>query len=250
MSYASQVGQGPRASPGQQAAAPSGRAGGSAPSSGRAGLQQQEEARSRDGRTEMELLQATRRSLAEADSIANNTMTTLDGQTEQLERIQRDTADVSSNLDQSEHLIRGLKPFGWLQNLFRKEPKSTHSRPTQDAGGSASSSGGYPTGAAPSKAAQRLMSDEAARRDMGLGSGSKAKKPGGAGMPGRKEAEVEKVYDDIDNMLEGLKDKSKEINRTLDRHNQMLPEIGDSINESQDRINQQQRDMKKRMGGR
>merc|ERR1719272_925732 len=90
-----------------------------------AGSGLQQEARSRDGRTEMDLLRDTKRSLAEADTIANSTMGQLNSQTEQLEKVEADAAVIDHNLEQSEYLIRGLKPLGWIRNLFRKEPPPT-----------------------------------------------------------------------------------------------------------------------------
>jgi len=182
-------------------------------------------------------------------------MQRLDTQTEQLKKIEADTEVIDSNLDQSEYLLRGLKPFGWVRNLFRKDP-GPPPRPEK-------TSGGYPTGAAPSSAsgapdarrqggasagANRLLAEEAARKDLKLGA---AGSNGSQLRPDQKrDQEVDRAYDDIEHMLDGLKEKSKVINRTLDDHNQMLPRIGDSIARDQERINKQQQDMKKRMSGR
>ncbi|CAE8599240.1 unnamed protein product, partial [Polarella glacialis] len=80
------------------------------------------QSRATDGRTEAELLASTVRSLAEADETSNRVLSTLDGQTEQLQRVQADASDIDYNLDQSEWLLRSLKPFGWVRNLFRKDP--------------------------------------------------------------------------------------------------------------------------------
>ncbi|CAE8661388.1 unnamed protein product [Polarella glacialis] len=46
--------------------------------------------------------------------------------------------------------------------------------------------------------------------------------------PAQKDPTVDKAYDQIDHFLEGLKKKSLDINRTLDHHNVMIPEIASS----------------------
>jgi hypothetical protein len=255
MSYASQAGASGRASASQpsKSTAAQEQPGGALynkSSGGGGSQQQQQEARSKDGRTELELLRDTKRHLCDADYIAGNTMEQLDGQTEQLSRIQRDTDSIDANLDQSEFLLRGLKPFGWVRNLFRADPKPAAVPPgstRRSSQGSGAPSGGYPSSSskpAPSSGAARLMADEQARREAKLGSGAQ----GGRGSEQQKQAEVERAYDDIDNLLDGLKEKSKVINKTLDQHNQVLPGMESSITRQQERINKQQNDMRKIMG--
>jgi hypothetical protein len=228
-----------------------------------AGMQQ--EARSKDGRTEVDLLRETRRSLAEADILATSTMGTLDGQTEQIHRINADAEKIDANLDQSEYLLRGLKPFGWFRNLFRKEPQEQSVRPQLETGRRTSqgSSSGYPASStapppAPvpvgggSRGAARLLEEEERRRSLKLGAGGTSVCQATSGANQRpdqqRNAEIDKAYDDIDNLLDGLKEKSKVINRTLDTHNKMLPELSETIARDQERINKQQRDIKKRIG--
>mmetsp|Transcript_55365 Transcript_55365/g.121525 ORF Transcript_55365/g.121525 Transcript_55365/m.121525 type:complete len:231 (-) Transcript_55365:56-748(-) len=222
-------------------------------------------AKSTDVRSEAELLASTRRSLAEADEISNRTLGTLNHQTEQLHRIQADTDAIDHNLDQSEWLIRGLRPFGWVRNLFKKEPlpaslhdKASPSSASASAGSkapsapSAASAGGYPGGGPGRPAASggggypvggrgaaRLLADEAARRP--------AQAAGGRSAELGVEASRERAYDEIDHMLEGLKHKSKEINRTLDHHNDMIPAIADNVSRDQERIRKQQQDLRKLM---
>lgn len=58
----------------------------------------------------------------------------------------------------------------------------------------------------------------------------------------------EKTYDQIDNMLEGLLVKSQQINHTLGHHNQLIPEIAESVERDQARIAKQKAEMKKRIG--
>lgn len=216
------------------------------------GMQQQ--ARAKDGRTELELLRDTRRTLAETDTIASSTCVALDGQTEQIERIQNDAEKIDANLDQSEYLLRGLKPFGWVRNLFRKEPKEQLRPQPEGRRTSQGSANGYTGGAAPpapvavARGAQRLLEDEERRKNLKLGSASKA----GSALSQRpdlsRQAEVDAAYDDIDNLLDGLKEKGRVINRTLDQHNQMLPDTANSISRNQERISKQQQELKKRMG--
>merc|ERR1719401_3174550 len=66
-------------------------AGNNASSGGRLQKLTVQEARSKDGRTELELLQSTQRSLAEADDISTGVLGTLHEQTEQIERIRADS---------------------------------------------------------------------------------------------------------------------------------------------------------------
>lgn len=244
MSYGAQN-QGPsggRSSPGQAHVDQQGQQGlfGS-----RGGVLQQE-ARSRDGRTEVDLLRDVQRSLGEADQIAGGTLDKLDSQTEQLEKIQVDAEIIDGNLDKSEYLLRGLKPWGWFRNLWRKDPEpavNVRARPSQ--GGYPSSSSSEQPGA---RGAARLMADERARNDLKLGAGSQAGNATALRPDQQRNAEVDKAYDDIDSMLDGLKEKSKVINKTLDQHNQMLPGIDASIGRNQERINKQQADMRRLAG--
>jgi hypothetical protein len=206
--------------------------------------------RSRDGRTELELLRDTQRSLAEADTIANSTVDRLDGQTEQLHRIEGDSDAISDNLDKSEYLLRGLKPWGWFRNIFRKDPAPpaesirpvTTTLPKQGAGGYPAGSSSGSSQAPISRGAARMMEEERRRQEQKVGnSGTSAALP----PDQQKKIEVNKAYDDIENMLGGLLDKSKAINRTLDQHNQMLPGIDQQMTRNQERINKQRQDMKK-----
>jgi len=208
-----------------------------------AGSGLQQEARSRDGRTEMDLLRDTKRSLAEADTIANSTMGQLNSQTEQLEKVEADAAVIDHNLEQSEYLIRGLKPLGWIRNLFRKEPPPT-------ALPQAAGRQGYPeSSSSGGKGAQRLMAeDDARRKDLKLGAQAGKSQGLRPDQQPSKNSEADKIYDDIDSMLDGLKEKSKVINRTLDTHNKMLPGIEQSIDRGKDRINKQQDEMKRIVG--
>ncbi|CAE8599242.1 unnamed protein product, partial [Polarella glacialis] len=82
----------------------------------------------------------------------------------------------------------------------------------------------------------------------GSGSGSVSGSGSGTGLrPAQKDPTVDKAYDQIDHFLEGLKKKSLDINRTLDHHNVMIPEIASSVDRDQERIRKQQQEIKKRM---
>jgi len=214
-------------------------------------------ATSGQGRTEKQLLDSITGSLAQADECADRTMGALDEQTNQLHRIKRDADIIDSNLDQSEHLLRGLKPGGWFRNLFRKDPTptavprpSTKSNsnfdPARRTAKTSTSSGTSNSSTAPAggQGAQKLLEKEAARR------ASAASQPGqnnkGEIRPDlQRDTETEKAYDDIENLLSGLKEKGRVINRTLDNHNKMLPGLVDDITKAQDRITRQSKDMNK-----
>ena len=216
----------------------------------------------KDTRTEAELLASTVKSLAEADDTTDRVLTTLHGQTEQLHRIKADADAIHHNLDQSEWLLRSLKPWGWVRNIFRKDPSSTSSASSASAASApapaASSSegkdskvdskapaqppqpAGYPEG---SRGAARLLADDAARRVARNSTASAAAQQ----RPDLRDPN-EKAYEQIDNMLEGLLVKSQQINRTLGHHNELLPEIADSVDRDQARITKQKAEIKKRIG--
>ena len=203
----------------------------------------------KDSRTEAELLASTVKSLAQAEDTTDRVLTTLHGQTEQLERIKADADAINHNLDQSEWLLRSLKPWGWVRNIFRKDPIQARPDPPT----SSASAAGYPSGAAVgtagdgSRGAARLLADDAARR---------AARNSSAGVQQQQQTQrcqldrdpTEKAYDQIDNMLEGLLVKSQQINRTLGHHNEMLPEIAESVERDQARLTKQKAEIKKRIG--
>lgn len=198
--------------------------------------------RSTAGHTEAELLASTRRILAETDDISNRTLNTLNEQSEQLRRVQADSDAISSNLDQSEWLLRGLKPWGWVRNMFKEKPTQkrasaaatpAHFTPAPRAGSDAALQASLPAGG---KAAERLIADEARR-------GSRAS----AGTRPDKASDTDRAYEEIGNMLEGLKHKSSVINKTLAEHNRIIPNISEGITRDHDRIQKQNKDMKDRL---
>ena len=210
----------------------------------------------KDSRTEAELLASTVKSLAQAEDTTDRVLTTLHGQTEQLERIKADADAINHNLDQSEWLLRSLKPWGWVRNIFRKDPIQARPDPPT----SSSAKAGYPSAGASgasgasgaavgtagmdgSRGAARLLADDAARR---AARNSRAAAQQQTQRPDRDP--TEKAYDQIDNMLEGLLVKSQQINRTLGHHNEMLPEIAESVERDQARLTKQKAEIKKRIG--
>ena len=125
-------------------------------------------------KTEKELLASTVRSLAEAEDTTDRVLTTLHGQTEQLHRIQADAEQINHNLDQSEWLLRSLKPWGWVRNIFRKDPTAPPPAPVPAAPVAAPEprgSEGYRDGAA------RLLAQDAARRAARSSSQVEARDP-------------------------------------------------------------------------
>lgn len=199
---------------------------------------QDQEVRSKEGRTEKELLQNTLKTLTETDEISTKTLDTLGHQDEQIQRIKEDTTAIDHNLDQSEKLLKVLGPFGWVRAIFSKDKGPAGGR------GGAAGSQGYPSQGSQdssrvARGAARLQQDAAARQA--------AAAPKAAAKPVSKEDEIDKMYDQMDGILDGLKSKSHEINRTLERHNEQLPEITSAITRQQDRIDKQSKDMQKRM---
>merc|ERR1719346_658712 len=83
------------------------------------------------------------------------------------------------------------------------------------------------TGLPVNNGAERLRANEAARRA--------AANPGKQQGCSQQDSEVDKAYNEIDHLLERLKQKTHLINRTLDQHNQMLPGINDEVSRNQER---------------
>lgn len=233
-----------------------------------------DKAASADRRTESELLADISRSLAGADEISTQTLQTLNGQTEQLERIESTCDGIEHDLNQSDWLLRGMtgwRRFGWARKIFNKEPQTgkqqqqqqqqrqqapppaapSSTRPLPGAGatsgaagmagnsgssGSSGNKGPYQAGQAQNRAAERLLADDAARR---------ARQDNFNFKPGTRVPETEKAYNDIENMLDGLAHKSLEISRTLDHHNQMLPGIAGKVDRSEERMAKQKETMRR-----
>jgi len=85
-------------------------------------------------------------------------------------------------------------------------------------------------------AAARLLAQDTARRGSA-----------GKGLS-REEAEKEKAYDDIERHLDGLKEQAQHINRTLDYHNQVIPEITGRVDKGQERLCHQKKAIKAMIG--
>lgn len=234
------------------APAPAGPSGGSAAQL----LDTRQEPRSRNGRTEGELLQSTMKSLAEATEISTRTLGTLNQQTEQIERIKADAEAIDSNLDQSEYLLRSLKKWGWVKTMFSRDPGSKQKHiGCRDAPAVApgpaekgAPAAGKAAGSAPkapevpeSRGAARLSEAQAMRK------GTSASTQRGVGAE-KAQSQNDKAYDDIEKMLVGLKEQSKEMGRTIKTHNEILPEVAESVNKDQDRLRQQQKTMRELMG--
>lgn len=185
-----------------------------------------------DNRTEAELLASTRRSLAEAQAVSNRTLGTLSEQTEQLHRINAGAEDVSNNLDKSEFLLQSLKPFGWVKNIFKKDP--VPARHGQMPGSSLPSTSVPAAPSAPSAAVARMQQVDGRSRQA---------QRGGSARPDQ----VNQTYDEIEHMLEGLKHSTQEINRTLDQHNDMVPRIENMVAKNQERLTKQERDIRKQL---
>jgi hypothetical protein len=74
-----------------------------------------------DNRTVAEILASPGRSLAKALTVVNQTLGTLNEQTEQLHQISAGADDVINNLGKSAFLLQRKKPFGWVKNIFKKD---------------------------------------------------------------------------------------------------------------------------------
>lgn len=200
-----------------------------------------------DRRSEKDLLTDIQKSLAEADERSTATLGILNTQTEQLERIQGTNSHIDDGLGVSEWLIKGLQPWGWAKNWFSKGPDSNDNASVGAASastvsGAASSlsdprnqyeSSRQSATEAQSRSAQRLLADEAARR--GRASATAAPK----GPVSSRMSETDQAYDGIEKMLGTLAEKSKEIGRTLNQHNEVLPEIARDVDRNHDRVRRQ-----------
>jgi hypothetical protein len=168
------------------------------------------EARSRQGRIEAQLLLSSKQSLGEAEEISTRTVCTSDAQTERLSRIQEDSEAIDHNLDQSEFLSMELKPFGWVRNMFRREPNA----PQRSSAGNRSRSS--PAFAAPG--------------------GHPAFLPGQAwGTWGLRTAT---------STASPIVDKT-----TVERHNKTIPDITDAVARDHERMKRQSQNMRERLLG-
>mmetsp|Transcript_860 Transcript_860/g.1926 ORF Transcript_860/g.1926 Transcript_860/m.1926 type:complete len:252 (-) Transcript_860:205-960(-) len=217
----------------------------------------QDQVAEKQQKSEMELLRDIRKNVVETDEVATRTLETLHGQTEQINRITQDAEAIEHNLDTSAHLLRGMKGnFGWLQNLFSRAPPppppkqqgatTSTARPTagsNDKVGNASAS----SSSAPAMRPQdRLIAEDAARKK------AEAQAEGHVDekkiRPDQRNPEADKILDEIEAALGGIKAKAEETNRTLDHHNEVLPKLGQTMATSQDRMRNQHADLKKLNG--
>eukprot|EP00933_Yihiella_yeosuensis_P034842 TRINITY_DN28328_c0_g1_i1.p1 TRINITY_DN28328_c0_g1~~TRINITY_DN28328_c0_g1_i1.p1 ORF type:complete len:234 (+),score=55.77 TRINITY_DN28328_c0_g1_i1:49-750(+) len=218
-------------------------------------------ARSTDGRTEAELLQSTVRSLAEATDTSDRVLTTLNGQTEQLHKIKEDSDAIDHNLEQTQKLLNFLKPMGWVKGLFGGRRSSASASgggyPASGSGrgsggyagasSAASSSGGGYAGAAvgttTGRGAARLLAAENARKGVDQNSGPAGRGAGRGQSLCKQDPGIERAYDQIDSLLDGLKERGHVINQTLDHHNKMLPDLASSADRQQEKIKKQTAEM-------
>mmetsp|Transcript_29535 Transcript_29535/g.68115 ORF Transcript_29535/g.68115 Transcript_29535/m.68115 type:complete len:249 (+) Transcript_29535:51-797(+) len=200
--------------------------------------------------TTVGLLKDIRKSVAETDEISTRTLETVQSQTEQIDRIKRDQEDIEHNLDTSAYLLRGMRRWGWVQNLFGGPPQpkagATSSAapprpsPVQSSGSKVDTAPPAGLSKPTFRPADRLLAEEEKRKQD-----PSAASNGQPLRPDQRDAEEEKLLHEIGNSLDGLKAKAQETNRTLDYHNKVLPEIGDRMEVSKDRMRIQNDEMKK-----
>lgn len=199
--------------------------------------------------TEADLLKQTLGHLHQADEVSDRTCVQLNQQTEQIRRIQADAEQIDHNLDQSAWLLKGLKPFGWVKGLFGGQPSPP---PAPAAVRGYPAAGAAPSGgaAAPLTGADRIKADAARRATAQAGPGAQfggqmiAASTSAAGA--RKSApaqasETDQLYDQIEDVLGNLKQKSLDINHTLGHHNEMLDKLEPSIDGCGSRVDEQRR---------
>lgn len=73
------------------------------------------------GLSTTEHLEDALRTLHEAEAISATTNATLAGDREKIERVHRTTEAINTELDHSNHLLRGMA--SWFGNAFRRKPK-------------------------------------------------------------------------------------------------------------------------------
>lgn len=204
-------------------------------------------------RTEQEALSQIYTTLVETDDIATVTMGKLNDQTEQLQRIHEDTGAIDHNLDQTKYLLGGFKSaFSWVTNIVRKQPPphreekafSTapprHARINPQAATVSTESRGFVPSAsgasAPANAGFPCASCPIAEEYV-------CKKVD-AKRPDQRAKVVDKQYADCERVLASMEHKTKEINRTLDVHNKLIPVISDDVQKAQERVSKQAQEMK------
>lgn len=90
-------------------------------------------------RSTAEHLEDALRTLHDTEEIAATTSETLAGDREKIERVHRTTEAINSELDRSNHLLRGMA--SWFGNVFRRSPKAAAPPATPEPKASARGSG-------------------------------------------------------------------------------------------------------------
>lgn len=197
---------------------------------GRAATEQ--EVRSKKGHTEEELIQCTLKTLTETDEIANKTLDTLNHQDEQIRTIKECTNTTDHNIKQSEKLLKQLGPFGWVSSVFGTDKGRSGRRVAPPPRESVPSQGSL---GRPASGAARIQ-QEAERRRVA------------ASAPKAKDGDdKDKKLDQIGGLLDGLMVKTKQMNVTLSKHNEELPEITSVITRQQECIDRQSKEIQRRM---
>merc|ERR1712130_291582 len=78
--------------------------------------------------------------------MGDQTLTVLSQQDEQLKRVQATTQNIDTNLEQSKNLLQSMRPLGWLNNLFKRNPKAPANQGQTGDGGYTNASMGTSAG--------------------------------------------------------------------------------------------------------
>lgn len=203
-----------------------------------------EENHEKDHRTEFEILKDARKSLVQTSETMQHSADLLDAQTEQLHRIDAINTGIQDDLKVSDKLIHGLThhgPIAWVRSAL--EPDGEIAKQRKEAGkhdfslhGLKEHFRGHPEPKENSAAASRGAESLRARASKVEGHTRSTQ----IGL----DVEKEELYADLEDMVGDIKNRSKDIKRVIESHNDMLPEIVARVDENYEKITRQEAQLK------
>lgn len=185
------------------------------------------------------------KTLKETDDVSIVTAGTLHAQTEQLHRIKNDAEDINHNLDTSQWLLSGMKSWGGrVRSLFGAAPEKPKPEPRPGV-----TSAGFSNGSSSAEASSSSRTLPPGSRPFSGATAAPAAVGGSKKtILGGFSEEEDKALDGINAMLGDLKDRSKEIGRTIEYQNTLVDDITTQTERAKHRLEDQKKDLKKISG--
>lgn len=196
--------------------------------------QQQQQGRNVD----QEMLSSLRRTLrtaVETDEISQRTAEVLESQDEQINSIKDNSEKIEQNLDTSEWLLRGLQSWtGRLVNAVVGPPvhKPTQQRPTQ-------SFERPPNTSIDNRLPEQYKAAHQASMTTKTNTTSRSSQP----IPSTVDEECDQHLDNIYGVLTGIKARSLEINKTIERQTDTVQQVNSTAERSYERLAKQRSDL-------